>query len=759
MKKSNLLMSVIFLLAIVLTIATVQIPAAASTVEDNSLIMHINSPLVLDNGKVDRLDSNNADVVPVLSDNRTLVPLKTVAEYFKATVDYNALTKTAIIDKDGVRYTFPIGEKYYLVDGKKKVELDVATTIINQRTMLPLRAIAEQVFGQKVSYYDQIIVIGSKTVDLKADQQTYNSIKDKIGQALHPQTLAELKNYLNSHAKSASNDSKTLDSAGSAQSAEDRSSNEAASNDQDSYSQTNSQVEGIDEADIVKTDGQYIYVVTGQDVVIVKANGSDVQEVGRIKGQDNVYISDIFIDNDRLVLMGNYYDYIGSDDPILYQESSEKVRSSYYNTGRNYVYTAVYDTTDKSSPQLLKEVEAEGNFVSSRKNGDYVYIVASQYTYWLMSNGGEDDQILPMVKDSTVSDQPEPIALNDLMICPRQNFDCYTTVAAINISDTDQDAQFESFAGSVQDIYMNDSSLYLSFYDWQDETTMTDLIALDVDQTSINYRAGGAVEGYLLNQYAMDEYDGYFRIATTTSDNGCNLYVLDQYLNQVGSANDIVTNERIYAARFSGDRGYLVTYENIDPLFVLDLSDPANPTVTGQLELPGFSNYLHVVDENTLLGIGYDTEDMYVRDHDGNETSIGTRTGGIKLSLFDVSDPNNPQLLDEYVTGGSGSYAEVLYNNKALMVDSNQDIFGFCATLIADGKDYNQYFNGALLFEVNNGSISKLGEIAYEQPSDSENYQYYQRLAYIGDTIYYLQDGVIRAFDRNSLQELGSISI
>ena len=760
MKKSNFLKSVMFLLAIVLTIAAVQMPAAASTVGDNSLIMHINSPLVLDNGKVDRLDDSNADVVPVLSGNRTLVPLKTVAEYFKATVDYDALAKTAIIDKDGVRYTFPIGEKYYLVDGKKKVELDVATKIINQRTMLPLRAIAEQVFGQKVSYYDQIIVIGSKTVDLKADQQTCNSIKDKIGQALHPQTLAELKNYLNWNAKSASNENKMIDSAGSAQSAEDSASNEVTSNDQDSYSRTNSQVDGIDEADIVKTDGQYIYVVTGQDVVIVKANGSDMQEIGRIKGQENVYISDIFIDNDRLVLMGNYYDYVASDDPILYQESSEKVVSApYRNTSRNYVYTAVYDTTDKSSPQLLKEVEAEGSFVNSRKNGDYVYIVASQYTYWLMSSGVEDDQILPMVKDSKVSDQPEPIALNDLMICPQQNFDCYTTVAAININDTDEDAQFESFAGSVQDIYMNDSSLYLAFYDWQEETTMTDLIALDVNQTNINYRAGGAVEGYLLNQFAMDEYDGYFRIATTTSDKGCNLYVLDQYLNQVGSATDIVTNERIYAARFSGDKGYLVTYENVDPLFILDLSDPANPTVTGQLELPGFSNYLHVVDENTLLGIGYDTEDMFVRDHNGNETPIGTRTGGIKLSLFDVSDPNNPQLLDEYVTGGSGSYADVLYDHKALMVNSDQGVLGFCATLIANGEGYEQYFSGALLFEVNNGSISELGEITYQQPADNEKYQYYQRLAYIGDTIYYLQDGVIRAFDRNSLEELASISI
>jgi len=764
MKHKHLLTLVLIISAIVFTTIAAQIPSVSSAAasEDDSLIMHINSPLVLSKGEVARLDSSNADVVPMLVNDHTLVPLKAVAEHFNATVDYDSIAQTAIIIKDGVRYIFPIGEKYYLIDGKEKVNLDVATTIVRQRTMLPLRAIAEQIFEKKVSYYDQIIVIGNKSVDLAADKQTCETIKDKIAQALHPQTLTELKNYIAMAGDNAYNDdvkALTTDAGGSAR--QESSANEPTSDEQDSYSLTNTQVEGIDEADIVKTDGQYLYIVAGQDVVIVEADGSNMREVSRIKGQENVYINDLFIDNGRLVLMGNRYEYQETNDVIAY-DGQEKVSSLYYNSGCNYVYTAVYDTTDKSSPQLLKEVEAEGSLVNSRKNGDYVYIVASQYYYWRMYAGAEDDQILPMVKDSSVDDEPMPISLNDLMICPQQDFDCYTTVIAINIRDTEVEAEFESFAGSAQEIYMNDSSLFLTFYDydWQDNTTKTGLISLDVNQTNINYRAGGAVKGYLLNQYSMDEYDGYFRIATTTNDSGCNLYVLDQQLNEVGSISNLAEGESIYAVRFSGERGYLVTYETIDPLFTLDLSDPTNPLVAGELKLPGFSNYLHVIDENTLLGIGRDTQEMYARNYDGNETFIGMRSGGIKLSLFDVSDYNNPQVINEYVIGGAGSYTEALYNHKALMVDSDQGIFGFCATLVADGQDYQQYFTGALLFKVSNDSISPQGEISYNQPTgDDENYQYYQRLAYIGDTIYYLQDGLIRAFDNSSLEELASISV
>ena len=189
-----------------------------------------------------------------------------------------------------------------------------------------------------------------------------------------------------------------------------------------------------------------------------------------------------------------------------------------------------------------------------------------------------------------------------------------------------------------------------------------------------------------------------------------------------------------------GDKGYIVTFRQIDPLFVLDLSDPSNPKITGELKVPGFSNYLHPINENILLGIGQDVDEKTGRQQ------------GIKLSVFDVSDEGKPAELNNLILGDTGSYAEVLNNHKALMLNPGKEMIAFDARLSKQYSDFaREYFNGAVVVEVKqNGDMNLLKEISSEGIYASST----KRLIYIGDVLYYILDDNIRAFDINSFEEI-----
>jgi uncharacterized secreted protein with C-terminal beta-propeller domain len=181
----------------------------------------------------------------------------------------------------------------------------------------------------------------------------------------------------------------------------------------------------------------------------------------------------------------------------------------------------------------------------------------------------------------------------------------------------------------------------------------------------VGYAGSGDVPGYLLNQFSMDEYQGNLRVATTVWEKNSNsLFILDPSMNITGSVENLAKGETIYSVRFIKDNGYVVTYRTMDPLFVFDLSDPKKPVLTGELEVPGFSSYLHPIGDDMLLGIGADTYDIYRKDSSGKDVVIGTRQGGIKFSLFDISDKGKPKEISKYVVGDSGTWSEALNNHK-----------------------------------------------------------------------------------------------
>ncbi|MFQ5758554.1 MAG: beta-propeller domain-containing protein, partial [Candidatus Bathyarchaeia archaeon] len=342
------------------------------------------------------------------------------------------------------------------------------------------------------------------------------------------------------------------------------------------YSTTNIQVAGVDEADVVKTDGEYIYVVSGKNVTILKAYPAEEAEVlsqirlnGTIKGA--------FINGDRL---------------IVFEEASG-------------TFVKVYDVSDRESPVLKRPVSVNGSYFNSRMIGDYVYVVITQPARYV-----ENEVSLPVIYsgDSVEEIRASEIYYSDV---PDHSYG-FTTILAVNVLNDEEEPTYETFLlGATSGMYVSLNNIYITFP--QSEDTL--IYRFHIEGSEIESVADGVVPGYVLNQFSMDEYEGYFRVATTTGHVGSwgqassqnNVYVLDMNLTIVGRLEGLAPGERIHSARFMGDRCYLVTFRKVDPLFVIDLEDPYDPEVLGKLKIPGYSDYLHPSDENHIIGVGKET--------------------------------------------------------------------------------------------------------------------------------------------------------
>jgi uncharacterized secreted protein with C-terminal beta-propeller domain len=275
----------------------------------------------------------------------------------------------------------------------------------------------------------------------------------------------------------------------------------------------------------------------------------------------------------------------------------------------------------------------------------------------------------------------------------------------------------------------------------------------------------------------MDEYENHFRIATTsgfvsraayTSSN--NVFVLDSNMTIVGSLKNLALGERIYSARFMGERCYLVTFKKVDPLFTIDVSIPNNPHVLGKLKIPGYSDYLHPYDENHLIGIGKET----VESQEGNFAWFQ----GVKISLFDVEDVKNPKEVSKYIIGDRGTDSPVLRDHHALLFDSRNNLL---VLPILEAKIINEkyplgvrpsmagefVFQGAYVMEVstekgiiNNGNIThienkeELLKSGYYMNTGSEII----RSLYIDQTLYTISKNKIMANNLLDLFEISTVS-
>jgi len=599
----------------------------------------------------------------------------------------------------------------------------------------------------------------------------------------------------------------------------------AAENADTDYSKTNIQVEGVDEADIVKTDGEYIYIVSGGNITIVKAYPP---EEGRVLSKISLTggIAGIFINGDKLAVFeteyGVYplYDYeVVYDSSSSSEEVNEPTRDGETSTGSSQtngsapddetrtspgipeprngstpeeppkvpepiVYEPpttsikVYDISDRANPVLARNFSVDGNYLSSRMIGDYVYVVATQHAIFI-----ETDVFLPRVHSDN---ETEVIAADDIYYYNSSDSSySFTSIVALNIQNDAQEPTCETILlGGTSTIYVSQGNIYLTFpnYTWQENETMkTAVQRIKIDKQTITFAAQGEVPGYILNQFSMDEHSGYFRIATTTNNYNWrtfgeeeisknNVYVLDMNLDVVGELEDLAPGEQIYSARFMGDRLYLVTFRNIDPLFVIDLTEPTAPTVLGQLKVTGYSGYLHPYDENHIIGIGKETEYEAKADFSWYQ--------GVKISLFDVSDVSNPVELAKYEIGDRGTDSPVLYDHKALLFDKEKNLL---VIPVREAKiDPSQYdgeiadwaygefvWQGAYVFDISLDGIELSGGITHmEDNADLLKRGYYfgsyytvQRTLYIDNVLYTISSMKVKMNNLETLAEINEVDI
>jgi uncharacterized secreted protein with C-terminal beta-propeller domain len=723
----------LILISIILIIGVSSVTAMTSEIlPQDSIALHIGSPLILADDTMKPLDSNNPDVVPIIHKDRTLVPLRAISEHFGALVSYNEIAREASITFNGRTFVFPIDKNHYKVMepgmADKIVTFDTESLIIQDRTMVPLRIICEDILGKVVGYDSKVITVSSKSIVL--DTVLVNEIKTKIGQAIKVSSLMELNKIMSGMTLYAT---------------ERDSKNESLAPTTGDFSATNEQVAGVNEADVIKTDGKYIYVALGKSIKIYLANNGNpiltdeiVMTVDPDTGQ-YIQLTEMYTEGDRLVVLGarnTFYDWIR---PI--PESMESTKRSVMPNRENksYTYCGVYSIDENGKSHLIKELEIEGSLLSSRKIDNVVYLVTNQYLY----SNFDSENFMPTFRDTTQNNDYRQIPIDRIMYYPNRLSSNYLIISAIDIMKDKEPASINAFLGSGNLVYMSNDALYVAGNDFYTIWgTITNISKFNVVGTKIGFAGGGMVDGSILNQFSMDEFQGNLRVATTNwqQDSKNAVYILDGSLNQIGSIENIAPTERIYSTRFMGDKGYIVTFRQIDPLFVLDFSDPTSPRITGELKIPGFSNYLHPISQDVLLGIGQDVDEK-----------TGTQLG-IKLSLFDVSDHGKPREINYLVLGSSGSYAEVLTNHKALMLNPDRNMIAFDASLSNTSGDYQKsYFYGALIIEAKeDGTLKVLQQISNEGIYGS----YVKRVIYIGDILYYVLDDSIRAFNIDTFKEI-----
>lgn len=503
---------------------------------------------------------------------------------------------------------------------------------------------------------------------------------------------------------------------GVAENTYDVSAGESAVNDI-SFAQTYKQVDSVDEADIIKTDGKYIYYFDRavNIIGIYKADKSATltATINDFKdGNDIQYFGlDMFLYDNKLIVTGEEAHYEDGD----YE---------------NYVGAYVYDISNPQKPKLKKTYCQSGCYVSSRMIGERLYVVSNKYVYPSCKN---IEEYIPygMSKDGVM----EPLSAKDICCINNSSEPNYIVVSVIDVENENKQTETKAILGAGEQVYCNENNLYIAgtSYDYSEKyneiadvafyNSTTQLVKISLEN-GIEFIAEGKINGNLNDQFSMDEKDGYLRVATTSNDkNGNeinNLYILDSDLKKVGEVTGFAENESIKAVKFLGDTAYVITYEQTDPLFVIDLSDPKNPEIKGSVKISGFSTMLVPVDENTILGIGYSDE----------EGEFGIVTNGLKLTLFDTSDSSNPKVLDsrEFI----GYESQVQYNSKALVINKEQ---GYYAIPYAEFQPDSSGKAGILTFEIKDGKI-KLTE---NFRTLNENYLY-PRCTYVNDNLYLFND-------------------
>ena len=502
---------------------------------------------------------------------------------------------------------------------------------------------------------------------------------------------------------------------------------EAAEDEAKSYSGTNVQTLGIDESDVVKTDGEYLYLLRGASVSIVSA-GDTMEQVGEVKVDTETAAADIcamYVDDGKMVLMVQEYSSSFEQDEkdMGRDDGSFAVYDMDYIDTDESVSVLTYDISERKNPVLLGRVTQDGGYVTSRKDGNIVYLFTRKYL--LEDYEKNPEEAIPEVNARKVS--------ADCIYMGRQG-DRGLIISSLSTSRPGEAKDTVMLLDEGSNIYMGEDSLYLYRTNYQEMMETTEIAKFSLTGGFLNGEAATSVRGMVRDTFAIHEKDKKLRVLTTdmsgADEENC-LFLLDENLKLTGELSHIAVGESIYAARYLGDTAYFITYRNMDPLFAVDLSDEKNPRLIGELEITGFSEYLHFWGDDKLLGLGFETD---------------PKTGeqkGLKLVMFDMSNPTELKILGTKVLQET-SYSPALYDYKTILAAPEENLIGFVVESYDRGvrRDYEVY-------QWNEDRFEKiLSEKLTDDGYDNANY----RGLYIEDHFYIAHPEIVRCYDREKYE-------
>ena len=566
------------------------------------------------------------------------------------------------------------------------------------------------------------------------------------------------------------------------------------SNSSDDYSTTNIQVENVDEADITKTDGEYVYSLSSDRVII-----TDVRDV-----------SNLSIASEIDVIDGYPIDLMLTDGKLVVIAENSTVNYRSYRSGdRNDTLVAIYNITDHTTPKLVKSFKLHAPYHTSRRIGNKLYVIASG---GLRQTGDNVDHYY--YEDGKKKD----LALNKIHKLEDIKTINQTLMAEIDLT-TLSEVNLNSYLIDIDNAYISENNIYLanenrslkeretpvklswwsifgwkgvwgladvvkgsnrySYYDYSFSLN-TDIYKFNITDHGLEYIAQTETVGRVINQFSFDEYEGNLRVATKSND-GSRVVIFDRELNEIGASEYLARGEQMYASRFVGPRAYLVTYLVTDPLYVIDVSNPRSPQTLGELKIPGYSTYLHPYDENHLIGIGMDSAETTRRDPStGRVISTSSRITGMKMALFDVSNVLSPKQISEVKIGDSRTTSAILTNHKALLfskekeliaipVNNYQDEFGITEsdnieTLTRLYTNYSKPYisEGYFVYNINlTSGITAKGVITHKPAID----RYYSgsthllRGLYIGDNLLTVSEDMIQANALSNLMIINQLNL
>ena len=456
-----------------------------------------------------------------------------------------------------------------------------------------------------------------------------------------------------------------------------------------SFSDTNVRTEGVGEADIVKTDGSYLYTLkaNSQEISIVDIRSDQMKVVSGISLNENFQASEFYLSDQKLFVLGNMQNtQVDSDSKTLYRGSCTRIQT--------------YDLADINNPKSIGTVDQSGYYRTSRFKDGYLYVFSDYYIYDTITKKDYPSYV-PLVGDNLLKQ-------SDIYLPTNHAADQYLVVSSVSASSPDKAADQKAVMSENGEVYVSENNIYI--YEYTNSSILADNLAaknqtilrkLSYNKGKLSGSAQGKVKGYLNDSFSIDEYDNTLRLVTTVTHNvgsssqSNSVYVLDADLKTIGKIEDLAKNEQVYSARFLGDTGYFVTYEQTDPLFSVDFSDPENPKILGKLKIPGFSEYLHFYSDNLLLGIGMDTDENGI-------------ANGVKISMFDISDPSDVKEVSKY-TLDQYYYSDVFSDYRAALVDPEKNLIGFPLSGSANqyvilSYDKDQGFQVQMQEEVNGNS-------------------------------------------------------